>query len=384
MRKKYLDVFLNKIHQFGLGWMARQGIRYLQVVYSARVRRACTGPLSAVLMPTFRCNQRCRMCDFPSRYRSDIPEMSTSQLRDLIDELAELPSLGVSFYGGEPLLRGDIIDLIRHARDRKLLIHLTTNGMTVDRSLARQIIGAGTDVVSISLDGATPVSHDRQRGINGASAGALSALNLLREARRSLGARTRLTVITILTPDNLNEVGQIVETARAAGADNHTIYEAHPVLKTANTFTGQHLRSLVQVNQEIARLKVAYPDYIDSSSRYIQMVARLWEGKSVRLKCFAPYTDLFIDPYGKLYPCNQLLGLGIPRGQYERGRLKQVWYSREYQETRDQLSGCAACNYLCHRELSLIFNRLWPGRRPKFGYGQPLPEGIRPPTTIVD
>lgn len=377
MRKKYFGVFRDKLRQFGPGWVARQGLRYFQVLYSTRTRRASTGPLSAVLMPTYRCNQRCRMCDFPSRRREDKPEMSTSQLKDLIDELADLPSLGVSFYGGEPLLRPDTTELIHHAHRRRLLVHLTTNGLTVDRPLAEGIIAAGTDVISISLDGATPEIHDRQRGVEGAHAGAISALNLFREARRSLSARTRLTVITVLTPENLDEVERIVEIARTAGADNHTIYEAQPLLETANNFSPRDLESLVEVNRTIARLKAVYPDYIDNSPGYIRMVDRLWRGGTVRLKCFAPYTDLFIDPYGRLYPCNHLLGLGIPQGQYEPGQLKRFWYSRGYQASRDKLKDCAACNYLCHRELSMIFNRIWPGRRPKFGYGQNLPEGIR-------
>jgi len=378
VRKKYQNIFGDKLRQFGPSWFIRQGLRYFQIILSAWNRKALTGPVSVVLMPTYRCNHRCRMCDFPGRYCPEESEMSTVRIKNLLDELASLPSLGVSFYGGEPLLRPDIVELIRYAHSRKLLVHLTTNGLLLDEKLSGEIIAAGTDVVSISLDGASPASHDRQRGVSGAFEKAIAAINSLRQARRTLSAGTRVAVTTVLTTDNLREIDGIVKAAINAGADSHTIYEAQPLLNAANTFTERDLAALREANREIARLQAVYPDYIDNSRRYIRIADQIFQGKKARLKCFAPYTDLFIDPYGGLYPCNHLLGLGIPRGQYQPGRLKDFWYSEKYQKTRDQLSDCAACNYLCHRELSLIFNRLWPGRRPEFTYGRPLPSGIKP------
>lgn len=347
--------------------MTRQGSRYCRILLSAARKRAFTGPISAVIMPTYRCNHGCVMCDFPSRHLAEKKEMSTSEIKSLLDELAALPSAGVSFYGGEPLVRPDIIELMEHAHRTGMLVHLATNGFLIDRKMAERIVRAGTDAVSVSLDGATPEVHDRQRGVAGAFTRAVNAIRYLAESKKTSSAEVRIVATTILTPANMGEVRQMVELGRSLGADSHTLYEAQPLISLPNRLNIEEIDTLKRTNRLIGRLKNEYPDYIDNSSQYIRIVDRMLAGETVRLKCFAPYTDLFIDPYGNLYPCNHLLGMAMPQGRYRTGRLKEIWYSDEYQKTRDRLADCADCDYMCHRELSLLFNRLWPsGKRPIF------------------
>ncbi len=379
MRRKYIAVLRDQYRSRGLFWVARQAERYCRILLSAARKRTLTGPISAVIMPTYRCNHRCVMCDFPSRHRPDSREMSTSQIKDLLNELAELPSSGVSFYGGEPLVRPDVIELMEHAHRTGMLVHLATNGYLIDREMAGRIIRAGTDAVSVSLDGATAPVHDRQRGAGGAYERAVNAIRYLAESKRSSGAAVRIVATTILTPDNLEETGEIVNLGMSLGADSHTLYEAQPLLSISNKLNVEEITRFREANRMIGRLKSEYPDYIDNSIEYIRIVDRLLAGKSVRLKCFAPYTDLFIDPYGNLYPCNHLLGMDMPQGRYQPGRLKELWYSDDYQKARNRLTDCADCDYMCHRELSLIFNRFWPsGKRPFFSYyGQPAARNSR-------
>lgn len=365
MRKKYLSILKDQARANGWGWLFKQGTQYFKILFSAASGRALTGPISSVITMTYRCNQRCTMCDYPSRTRSDRKEMTTDQIKSLLGEIADLPCSGVSFYGGEPLLRPDLVELIEYASNLCLMIHLNTNGYLLTAQLADKIIQAGVDVITLSLDGADYETHDRQRGRDGSFNGVVNAIRNIIDARTRLNANTKIAVTTTITPNNINEVTEIVEFARKLKIDCITIFEAQRLETLSNDFNFKEQQQLLQVNNTLLNLKRKYPDFIDNSESYLKIVRKLLTGEEVRLKCFAPYTDLFIGPYGNLFPCDPLLGLNRPSGKYEQGKLRELWYSKKYQKERDELSDCGLCNHMCHRELSIAFNRLWIFSRPK-------------------
>ena len=365
MRKKYFSILKDQIKKNGWGWFFKQGSQYFKILFSAASGRALTGPMSAVITLTYRCNQRCTMCDYPSRTRSDRKEMTTDQIKSLLGEIASLPCGGVSFYGGEPLLRPDLVELIEYANNLGLMIHLNTNGYLMDTKLADKIIRAGVDVITLSLDGSNPETHDHQRGRDGAFDGVVNAIRNILKARTVLKTNTKIAVTATITSHNISEVREIVELARELGTDCITIFEAQRLETLPNAFDLEERNQLLQVNRTLFDLKDKYPNFIDNSKSYLKIVRKLLLGEDVRLKCFAPYTDLFIGPYGNLFPCDPLLGLNRPSGKYEPGKLREIWYSKDYQEKRDKLSDCGLCNHMCHRELSLTFNKLWIFPRPK-------------------
>jgi len=352
------------VRRRGPGWLLRQGGKYFSILLSPAVGRALTGPVSFVLILSYRCTHRCVMCDFPVRARADVPEMSTGEARGLIREAAGLPASGVSFYGGEPLLRHDLPELIAQARELGLATHLPTNGHLLDRRTAFAVVGAGIDLVTVSLDGSCAETHDRQRGAPGAFQRAVEAIRNVKEARESLAAGTRLAAAMTITPGNLGEMVEVMNLARGLGADSFTVFEAQEVATLPNRFSPAERQRLLDVNRELRGLKRCQPEFIDNTDDYLDLTRKILSGETARLKCFAPYTDLFLDPYGNVYPCNYYLGLNRPIMKYRPGNLRALWYSREYRRRRLELAHCGRCNYLCHRELSLIFNRGWPFRRP--------------------
>ncbi len=365
MRNKYLKIFKSQVKKHGLIWLARQGNQYFKILLSAYRGRVLTGPISAVITLTYRCNQSCTMCDYPSRVSSNQKEMTTDQIKSLLDEIAALPSSGVSFYGGEPLLRPDLEQLIFHADRLGLMIHVNTNGYRLDAARAEAIVRAGADVISLSLDGANHNTHDRQRGQIGAFVGVTEAIGHIIKARTASGRDTKVAVSTTVTPHNINEISDIIELTRRLGADCITVFEAQPLATLANAFTLQDRDRLLEINTNLFNLKNQYPDYIDNSRAYLKIVRKLLLEEEVRFKCFAPYTDLFISPYGEVFPCDPLLGLNRPIGKFEPGKLRRLWYSQEYQKKRNELSDCGLCNHQCHRELSSAFDRFWLRPRPK-------------------
>lgn len=86
--------------------------------------------------------------------------------------------------GGEPLWRKDVFVLAKRARDRNIKVALATNGTLVDDVMADRIVNVGIRRVAVSIDGATPRSHDIFRGQSGAFEAAMAGFRRLRAWQR--------------------------------------------------------------------------------------------------------------------------------------------------------------------------------------------------------
>ena len=82
---------------------------------------------------TYGCNLRCVHCYNPT-HRALPHELTTSEICALLNQIADLGVLTVTFTGGEPSVRPDIGDILRHARRQGLMIHLMTNATRITTS----------------------------------------------------------------------------------------------------------------------------------------------------------------------------------------------------------------------------------------------------------
>ncbi|MFX1456198.1 MAG: radical SAM protein [Promethearchaeota archaeon] len=123
-------------------------------------------PYSAQIELTLRCNGKCPFCSIHSLPSSILGvDMKTQQIENLIDQLADLGILALSFTGGEPTLRKDLPELIYHTG----VIHdfmngLASNGYFLPKLLKEQKL-EGLDYVLLSLDYPKAELHDLRRGI---------------------------------------------------------------------------------------------------------------------------------------------------------------------------------------------------------------------------
>lgn len=123
-------------------------------------------PYSAQIELTLRCNGKCSFCSIHSLPESIISEdMNTEQIKNLIDQLADLGILALSFTGGEPTLRKDLPDLIYYTG----VIHgfmngIATNGYFIPKLFKEHKLN-GLDYIVLSLDYPNAEQHDKLRGL---------------------------------------------------------------------------------------------------------------------------------------------------------------------------------------------------------------------------
>jgi pyrroloquinoline quinone biosynthesis protein E len=110
-------------------------------------------PYALLAELTYRCPLHCPYCSNPTRARSD-EELTTNEWRRVFRETTELGVLQVGFSGGEPLVRRDLAELVRDARETRLYTNLITSGIGLDESRADELRAAGLDSVQLSFQAA--------------------------------------------------------------------------------------------------------------------------------------------------------------------------------------------------------------------------------------
>jgi len=122
-------------------------------------------PSSATLVVTEKCNLRCVMC---KQWRSTSKkELSTDEWKRIIADLRGGGIKNAHFTGGEPLLRGDIADIVRYSDGLGITTGLTTNGMLLAGGTLGKLKDAGLRSIALSMD-AVGKGYDRIRGVSGA------------------------------------------------------------------------------------------------------------------------------------------------------------------------------------------------------------------------
>lgn len=115
---------------------------------------------------TLRCNGKCPFCSIhslPSSISGE--EMTTDQIKGLIDQIADLGVLALSFTGGEPTLRKDLPELIYHTGVvNNFMNGMATNGYLLP-NLFKEHTLEGLDYVLLSLDYPNAELHNKMRGI---------------------------------------------------------------------------------------------------------------------------------------------------------------------------------------------------------------------------
>jgi AdoMet-dependent heme synthase len=136
-------------------------------------------PLSVHIDLTMRCNERCIHC---YRVIERRPELTTDELKALIDNLARAGTLYLTFSGGEVFLRADLFELIEHARRLHFEVRLKSNALLITPEKAGRLRRLGVRQVDISIYSAEPAVHDWVTKVPGSLERSLEGAAMLRDA----------------------------------------------------------------------------------------------------------------------------------------------------------------------------------------------------------
>lgn len=151
------------------------------------------GPHIVAWESTVACNLACIHCRASAQTAPEPDELTTQEVLDLIDQLAEFSQPIFVISGGEPLMRPDIYDIAAYGTQRGLRVAVSPNGTLLTSEVVSNLQEAGVRRISVSIDGSTGARHDAIRGVPGAFEAAMAGLARCREA--GLGFQLNTTVM---------------------------------------------------------------------------------------------------------------------------------------------------------------------------------------------
>lgn len=153
---------------------------------------------------TRRCNLKCVHCYAQAKDQSYADELTTSEGKELLDDLAQFGAPVVLFSGGEPTVRKDLPELAAYAVEKGMRAVISTNGTLITKELARTLKEIGLSYVGVSLDGMRAV-NDKFRGVDGAFDAALKGIQNCQNVGIKVGLRFTINKF------NRDEIGGIFD-----------------------------------------------------------------------------------------------------------------------------------------------------------------------------
>ncbi len=280
-------------------------------------------PLTVSIEVTRRCNARCDFCDYWKTTDRD-------ELADFSDVVRRFDPLVVVLTGGEPMLRRDLVDIVRQVKSVPGFRYVTllTHGGFLSEQKVREVVAAGVNQINVSLN-YPDARQDAERGIPGLFARLERLIPAL--ARGGLDV---FNLSAMLMVDNMRDAEALVELARAWGVN--VAFSGYNDLKNGNAahfVRPEQLDELREVCRRIVELKRRYRNVL-TSDYFFETLPDFYLRRAAP-GCRAGQTMLHVGPTGMVSPCAE---------------LPPVAHYTEFSPRDFPGTGCGACYDACRVE----------------------------------
>jgi mycofactocin radical SAM maturase len=286
---------------------------------------------------TYACNLECVHC-LSSSGRRDPQELTTSEAKQVIDELRALQVFYVNIGGGEPMIRRDFFELVEYSVANGIGVKFSTNGAFIDADKARRLAAMDYLDVQISLDGIDAATNDAVRG-GGSYLTARRAMDHLREA--GFGP---FKISVVVTRQNVAQLDEFKALADSYGAQLR-ITRLRPSGRGADAWHDLHPTNAQQ--REIYEWLLARGDDVLTGDSFFHLNALGDERLPGLNLCGAGRVVCLIDPVGDVYACPFVIHDEFRAGNVrEPGGFTRIWRASElFRELRRPQSAgaCASC-----------------------------------------
>jgi len=253
-------------------------------------------PVSLLAELTHRCPLQCPYCSNPLDLEKVAGELDAETWCRVIDEADDLGVLQTHFSGGEPTLRQDLPDLIRHASGIGQYTNLITAGVLLDREKLETLADAGLDHLQLSIQDSENANANRIGGYKNGHAKKMAVADMV------VDIGLPLTINAVVHRQNLDHLDEIIELAVEKKAKRlevaHVQYYGWALMNRAALMPTREQtdRAMEVVQGAQERLKgILVIDYVvpDYYARYPKACMGGW-GKQ----------NLNVTPSGKVLPCH--------------------------------------------------------------------------------
>jgi len=280
-------------------------------------------PIYMEISPAGGCNHRCTYCglDF-MEYKPRF--LKTDLIKKRICEFVAAGVKSLMYAGeGEPLLHHDIADIIKHTKDQRIDVSITTNGLLFEGELADQILSTA-EWVKIGVDAATEDTYAKiHRCDTGDFDKVISNITSAVKQKKAKGYQCALGIQLLLLPDNHDEVIDLAHKVKEIGVDYFVVkpYSQHTQSKTKT------YGSIKYDDYEYLAEKLEELDSEDFNIIFRAHTIKKWNTIERNYgQCLALPFWSYIDAGGNVWGCSVFLGdERFLYGNIYDNSFKEIW-----------------------------------------------------------
>lgn len=314
-------------------------------------------PFNCLIQVTNRCNMKCSFCDFwpnPAKGNAADPpehELSLREFESIAEQLDRLGCFLVSIEGGEPLIRRDIVDVVR-VLSRRHITALFTSGYHMSPEKAEALFAAGLTHASVSIDYPDATRHDQKRRIAGTTDRAWEAVEMLKAAAPRGGKQ--VNVMTVILDSNWQSLGELFEQTKRRGVGQQVTLLS--TMGTRRVSSAEDHLPPPEAAAALATLWKRYPhvrffrEYFDVMQTFLELESlrdhhgSLPRGVAAKLPtCRAGAQSFNIDHLGNVSSCIERIGK--PVGSIREHSLATL--HRRLLDEAEEIAACQQCWTAC-------------------------------------
>jgi AdoMet-dependent heme synthase len=290
-------------------------------------------PMSVHFDVTYRCNERCVHCYLD---HDDHGEMTTAEIKRVLDELAEAGTFFLTFSGGEVLMRADFFDLLEYARFLMFNVRIKTNAVMIGRLEARRMLELGVDQIQVSIYSHRAEVHDGITKHPGSLRRSVNAIRLLTEQG------LRVVIANVLMTTNVRDSDGV----QALACELGVAYSLDPTI-TPKMDGDTSILKLRIPEAELGRV-FHNESLVGNVEEFCARPPLPDEDVMEGYPCSAGHTLAYISPYGDVFPCVQF---PLPSGNVRRQKFIDIWnHSSALNDVRSirakDLPVCSSCSHV--------------------------------------
>ncbi|MBF0398987.1 MAG: radical SAM protein [Desulfobacterales bacterium] len=275
----------------------------------------------------YECNFKCTICDFWKDEYKNKSILTLNQIERINLKLKEIGPQVISIGGGEPLLHKDIVKIAKILSKNNFAV-MICNGWYMTPEIAHALFNAGMYEISISVDYADPLKHDKQRGKSGAFDRAVNALRILNENR--VYPYQRVHMISVIMDDNVCEIEPLIKLSKKLGVTYLvTLYSDNRGKKVKRAPD-------LDIGKYLLKLKKKYPEFV-ALRGYLGRFTEAIENNGI-YPCYGGKNLINIDSQGNVTFC--IDHLEKPAGNILNDDMSDIIMSLKNQMGKNNCIGC--------------------------------------------
>lgn len=294
-------------------------------------------PLILTHRVTSLCNCKCDTCDLwkkSSEYKDDL---SKEKIFEMLKDAKTAGMIGYSVWGGEPLLRKDLPEILQFAKKLKFMTMVITNGFFLKER--HKEISPFTDFLAVSID-ANDDLHDRMRGRKGVRKRAIEGIKLCKNSKM------KIIINSVISKLNVDRIEDLLDLSK----ELDVLHTFEPMDINEDYFKpNQQLRLSKEERQTVFSkiIKFKKAGYrIGNSTQYLHNFSYQKE-----YTCHSPKISITVDAHGTISSC-----VNTVWGNITNRRFKEIFESQEFKEFCKKAEQCNKCDVSCVIELSLSYS----------------------------